>query len=71
MFTLAGNHTVYHTENFSICQNASDNEDYASIVDVGALLVTAGDPAGEDDPIRKGTAFQVCPFVQVTSQCLT
>ena len=32
----------------------------ASIADADVLFVSAGDPAGEDDPIRKGTAFQVC-----------
>ena len=41
-------------------QNAQNNEEYSSIADVGALLLIAGDPAGEDEPIRKGTAFQVC-----------
>jgi hypothetical protein len=45
---------------FLRAQSASENEDYASIADAGALFVSAGDPAGEDDPIRKGTAFQVC-----------
>ncbi|KDQ60609.1 hypothetical protein JAAARDRAFT_31568 [Jaapia argillacea MUCL 33604] len=38
--------------------NASQNEDYSSIADVDALFLSAGDPAGEDEPIRKGTAFQ-------------
>jgi hypothetical protein len=44
---------------FLCAQSASESEDYASIADAGALFVSAGDPAGEDDPIRKGTAFQV------------
>ncbi|CAL1704256.1 unnamed protein product [Somion occarium] len=38
--------------------NASNDSDYSSVADVGALFLSAGDPAGEDEPIRKGTAFQ-------------
>ncbi|TBU47950.1 FACT complex subunit SPT16, partial [Dichomitus squalens] len=38
--------------------NAGKDEDYASIAGADALLLAAGDPAGEDEPIRKGTAFQ-------------
>ncbi|THH01723.1 hypothetical protein EW026_g1029 [Hermanssonia centrifuga] len=38
--------------------NAGKNDDYSSIADVDALLLPAGDPAGEDEPMRKGTAFQ-------------
>lgn len=53
-------YTPLHMLRFSHHQNASDSEEYGSIADVGAFLVMAGDPAGEDDPIRKGTAFQVC-----------
>ncbi|CCM03865.1 uncharacterized protein FIBRA_06015 [Fibroporia radiculosa] len=37
---------------------APNDSDYSSISDVQALLLTSGDPAGEDEPIRKGTAFQ-------------
>jgi len=48
-----------HAHIFLRAQSASENEDYASIADAGALFVSAGDPAGEDDPIRKSTAFQV------------
>ncbi len=40
-------------------KNAGKNDDYSSIADVDALLLPAGDPAGEDEPMRKGTAFQV------------
>ncbi|KAI1787890.1 FACT complex subunit SPT16 [Ganoderma leucocontextum] len=38
--------------------NAQKDEEYGSIADVDALLLIAGDPVGEDEPIRKGTAFQ-------------
>ncbi|KAJ3536926.1 hypothetical protein NMY22_g5814 [Coprinellus aureogranulatus] len=38
--------------------NASKNDDYASISDADALLLVAGDPAAEDEPMRKGTCFQ-------------
>ncbi len=48
------------TLNESYFQNATKDDDYSSIADVDALLLTAGDPVGEDEPIRKGTAFQVC-----------
>ncbi|KAI0928386.1 hypothetical protein AcW1_005644 [Taiwanofungus camphoratus] len=39
-------------------KDASNNNDYSSIADVDALFLSAGDPAREDEPIRKGTAFQ-------------
>ncbi|KAF8350878.1 FACT complex subunit SPT16 [Amanita rubescens] len=38
--------------------NVSKNDDYGSIADVDALLLIAGDPAAEDEPMRKGTCFQ-------------
>ncbi|KAI0340514.1 FACT complex subunit SPT16 [Trametopsis cervina] len=38
--------------------NAGKNDDYGSVADADALLLVAGDPAGEDEPTRKGTAFQ-------------
>ncbi|KIJ17069.1 hypothetical protein PAXINDRAFT_9925 [Paxillus involutus ATCC 200175] len=38
--------------------NASHNDDFGSIADSDALLLLSGDPAGEDEPVRKGTAFQ-------------
>lgn len=44
---------------FHLVQNAQKDEEYSSISDVDALLLIAGDPMGEDEPIRKGTAFQV------------
>ncbi|KIK92016.1 hypothetical protein PAXRUDRAFT_830348 [Paxillus rubicundulus Ve08.2h10] len=37
---------------------ASHNDDFGSIADSDALLLLSGDPAGEDEPVRKGTAFQ-------------
>lgn len=50
-------------------QIASNNDDYASIAEADALFLAAGDPAGEDDPIRKGTAFQVCTFSAAFHRC--
>ncbi|KAK2467068.1 hypothetical protein APHAL10511_001326 [Amanita phalloides] len=38
--------------------NASKDDDYSSLADVDALLLIAGDPAAEDEPMRKGTCFQ-------------
>ncbi|KIJ60617.1 hypothetical protein HYDPIDRAFT_32041 [Hydnomerulius pinastri MD-312] len=38
--------------------NASLNDEFGSIADSDALLLLSGDPAAEDEPIRKGTAFQ-------------
>jgi hypothetical protein len=40
-------------------QNAQENEDYSSIADVDALLLVAGDPISEEEPMRKGSCFQV------------
>ncbi|KAH9946256.1 FACT complex subunit SPT16 [Epithele typhae] len=37
---------------------SASNDEYSSIADVDALMLLAGDPAGEDEPIRKGMAFQ-------------
>ncbi|KAA1474845.1 FACT complex subunit SPT16 [Dentipellis sp. KUC8613] len=37
---------------------AGKNDDYSSIADVDAIYLAAGDPSGEDEPIRKGVAFQ-------------
>ncbi|KII88934.1 hypothetical protein PLICRDRAFT_175186 [Plicaturopsis crispa FD-325 SS-3] len=45
--------TIYDSWN-----NASKNDDYGAIADADSLFLAAGDPAGEDEPIRKGTAFQ-------------
>ncbi|EKM55643.1 uncharacterized protein PHACADRAFT_173804 [Phanerochaete carnosa HHB-10118-sp] len=38
--------------------NAGKNDDFSSVADADALLLLAGDPANEDEPTRKGTAFQ-------------
>ncbi|KAI9064261.1 FACT complex subunit SPT16 [Trametes sanguinea] len=38
--------------------NAQKDDDYSSISEVDALLLLSGDHAAEDEPIRKGTAFQ-------------
>ncbi|KAH6918778.1 FACT complex subunit SPT16 [Coprinopsis sp. MPI-PUGE-AT-0042] len=38
--------------------SGSQNEDFSSIADVDALFLLAGDPAAEDEPVRKGTCFQ-------------
>jgi hypothetical protein len=40
-------------------QSAGKNDDYGAFADCDALLVLAGDPAPEDEPIKKGVAFQV------------
>ncbi|KAK7440234.1 FACT complex subunit spt16 [Stygiomarasmius scandens] len=37
---------------------SKNNEDYSSIADTDALLLLAGDPAPEDEPMRKGTCLQ-------------
>ncbi|TCD65412.1 FACT complex subunit spt16 [Steccherinum ochraceum] len=39
-------------------KDAATKEEYSSIADADALLLSAGDPAGEDEPTRKGTALQ-------------
>jgi hypothetical protein len=44
-------------------QSAKNDEDYSSIADTDALLLLAGDPAAEDEPMRKGTCFQVRTIV--------
>ena len=41
------------------CQNASKNEEYEAIADCDGLLLTNGDPASSDEPIRKSVALQV------------
>ncbi|TFK83944.1 FACT complex subunit SPT16 [Polyporus arcularius HHB13444] len=43
---------------YSAWTNTQNDEDYTTIANVDALLLLAGDPAAEDEPIRKGTAFQ-------------
>ena len=39
----------------SIYQKAGKNDEYSTIADVDAIVLAAG----EDEPVRKGTAFQV------------
>lgn len=43
-------------------QRAGKNDDYSSIADVDGIFIPAGDPAGEDEPVKKGAAFQVRAF---------
>ncbi|KAF5391933.1 hypothetical protein D9757_001726 [Collybiopsis confluens] len=38
--------------------SAHSNDDYGSIANADALLLLAGDPAGEDEPMKRGTCFQ-------------
>jgi hypothetical protein len=38
-------------------QKAGKNDEYGAIADVDAMFLAAG----EDEPVRKGTAFQVLP----------
>ncbi|KAF8636567.1 hypothetical protein AX17_003378 [Amanita inopinata Kibby_2008] len=55
------NKALFHARVKKIYDNwigASKNDDYSSIADVEALLLVAGDPAAEDEPMRKGTCFQ-------------
>jgi len=54
-----------------ISQNASKNEDYSTIANVDGLLLVAGDPASEDEPMKKGTCFQVCCISSCSSQAMT
>ncbi|TFK67901.1 FACT complex subunit SPT16 [Pluteus cervinus] len=39
-------------------KTANKNDDYASVADVDAFVLLAGDPASEDEPPRKSTCFQ-------------
>ncbi|TFK42772.1 FACT complex subunit SPT16 [Crucibulum laeve] len=38
--------------------NASKNDDFASVADADELLLVAGDPAAEDAPMKRGTCLQ-------------
>lgn len=40
-------------------QDASSDNEYASVLDCDALLLASGDPGAEDEPMKKGTCFQV------------
>ena len=44
-------------------KSGSKDEDFSSVADCDALLLLAGDPAGEEEPTKKGVAFQVRPFI--------
>lgn len=44
-------------------QNAPNDEDCSTLLDVDVHFIVAGDPGGEDEPTRKGTALQVSPLV--------
>lgn len=57
LFSLCAVHTL--TFIAVAFQNASHNDDLGSIANTEALLLLSGDPAAEDEPVRKGTAFQV------------
>ncbi|KAG6874314.1 hypothetical protein C0995_001539 [Termitomyces sp. Mi166 len=39
--------------------SAKNDEDYSSIADLDAILLVSGDPASEDEPMRKGTSLQI------------
>ncbi|KAG6833476.1 hypothetical protein H0H87_006048 [Tephrocybe sp. NHM501043] len=38
--------------------SAKNDDDYTSLTDVDAIFLVAGDPASEDEPMRKGTCLQ-------------
>lgn len=42
-------------------KSAKNNDEYSSIAEVDAIFLPAGDPAGDDEPVRKRVAFQVSP----------
>ncbi|KAF5372890.1 hypothetical protein D9758_001715 [Tetrapyrgos nigripes] len=55
------NKTLFHSRVkriYDAWNESKNNEDYSSIADTDALLLLAGDPAAEDEPMRKGTCFQ-------------
>ena len=41
-------------------KSAATNEDFQSMSEADALFLIAGDPTSEDEPMRKGSCFQVC-----------
>jgi len=45
-------------------KSGSKDEDFSSVADCDGLLLLAGDPAGEDEPTKKGVAFQVRPPIR-------
>ncbi|PFH49104.1 hypothetical protein AMATHDRAFT_195429 [Amanita thiersii Skay4041] len=55
------NKSLFHTRVRKIYDNwsnANKNDDFGSMADADGLLLLAGDPAAEDEPMRKGTCFQ-------------
>jgi hypothetical protein len=64
---MAGTHIrPFAAASFSLLvlsQSAPKNDEYSSVADADAFILQAGDPAGEDEPIRKGTSFQVTRLV--------
>ena len=42
--------------------NVNHHDDYGSVGSVDALFLVAGDPASEDEPMRKGTCLWVSPI---------
>lgn len=51
-------------------QNAGSSPELESMTGVDALLVAIGDPAGDDEPDRKSTAFQVCYWTRLSPHSL-
>ncbi|KAG6854966.1 hypothetical protein C0991_009789 [Blastosporella zonata] len=39
-------------------ESAKNDDDYSSLAEMDAILLVAGDPASEDEPMRKGTCLQ-------------
>ena len=42
-----------------LTQSAGKNDEYESVSGADGLLLSAGDPAGPDEPIKKSVALQV------------
>ncbi|KAG6812757.1 hypothetical protein H0H92_000672 [Tricholoma furcatifolium] len=40
-------------------RSAKNDDDYSSIANADAILLVAGDPVSEDEPMRKGTCLQI------------
>lgn len=51
-------------------QSAGKNDDCESISGADGLLLSAGDPAEPDEPIKKSVALQVSPIIRDTSDLL-
>lgn len=52
-------------------QSAGKNDEYESISGCDGLLLSAGDPASTDEPIRKSIAFQVSKCASVVLEVQT